>query len=57
MSVAREDPYLKRLRREAKEIKRAGGVSQSKALDMIASKLGHANWPSFVRKYESEKSK
>lgn len=56
MSIDREDPYLKRLRREAKTIRKSEeGVSQTEALRMIAGKLGFKDWQALVRHHQSTK--
>ncbi len=49
MSVEREDPYLRKLRREAKDIKKASGCSQAEALRMVAAKLGFSRWELLVK--------
>lgn len=56
MSVDREDPYLKKLRREAKTIRKGQeGLSQTQALRMIAGKLGFKDWQALVRHRQSTK--
>lgn len=55
MSKDRDDPYLRKLRKEAKDLARGAGVGHTQGLNMVAAKLGHANWHSFVEKYTKAK--